>query len=115
MTFIFALIVSLYGFLHFAMCVKKHHSDIYSTWLKAEYVTRREFYCFQLFAWLCMGVSLALSCAEWGLGIGIMAWLLLIAVAATALVAAISYQFNWVALMWRHIGFARYLTPPKVY
>lgn len=108
-----SLIISFYGFLHFAMSVKKHQMDVYKGWLKAEPLTSREYWTFQMIGWFCMVLSYALALREWSVGIGTMAWLMLITVSALAVVALLSYRLSWLQRLWDLVCIGRRLAPPK--
>lgn len=112
-TLLICLLVSAYGFLHFAMSVQKHHMEVYKPLGKIVPLTRQEFRVFQLIGWLCMGLSLWPAISHWGVGIGIMAWLMILAVSATAIAAILSYRMNWVQIAWQWLGIGGKIALPK--
>lgn len=109
-----SFLLSFYGFLHFAMAVKKHHMDVYKGWYKAQPISCREYWSMQGIAWLSMSVSFALAIMVWGVGIGSMAWLMLITVAALLVVALLAYRLNWFKRLWRYTCLGHRLAPPQL-
>lgn len=111
---ILSFLLSFYGFLHFAMAVKKHHMDVYKGWYKAQPISRREYWSMQCIAWLSMSVSFALAILVWGVGIGSMAWLMLITVSALLVVALMTYCLALFQWLWRYTCLGHRLAPPQL-
>lgn len=109
-----SFLLSFYGFLHFAMSVKKHHMDIYKGWYQAKSLSQREYWVMQAIAWLAMTASFYCAVVIWGIGIGSMAWLMLITVSALLVVALFSYRLQWFKWLWRHTCLGHKVAPPEL-
>ncbi|MBM6550955.1 DUF3325 domain-containing protein [Marinomonas ostreistagni] len=107
-----SFLLSFYAFLHFAMSVKKHHLDVYKGWYQAKPLSMREYRTQQLIAWLALLASFYIAVAHWGIGIGSMAWLMLITVSALLVVALLAYRLNWFQWLWRYTSLGLRVAPP---
>ncbi|RUM49064.1 MAG: hypothetical protein DSY85_16455 [Marinomonas sp.] len=102
------LIVSFFSFMHFAVSVQKHHRDLY----KKMAITNKEFRVLQGVAWVTLLGTLIPAIQHWGVGIGIMTWLLLITVSALVVTALVNFAPESFAKLWRLLGGVRFIAPP---
>lgn len=109
-----SFILSFYGFLHFALSVKKHQMDVYKGWIKCKPLTPKEYWTFQMIAWCCMVLSYWLAVTIWGVGIGSMAWLMLITLSALLVVGLLSYRLHWLKILWRWTCIGSKIAPPEM-
>lgn len=105
--------LSFWGFLHFAMSVRKHHMEVYQRWGKVMPLSQREYCVMQGIGWLLMALSYRCAVINWGVGVGTMAWLLLLTVSALLLVGLLSYRLLWLQRLWRIVGLGGWLAPPR--
>ncbi len=102
------LVVSFFSFMHFAVSVQKHHRDLY----KKMTITNKEFRVLQSVAWVTLLYTLIPAIQHWGMGIGIMAWLMLITVSALAVTVLVNFAPESFAKLWRLLGVVRFIAPP---
>lgn len=103
------LIVSFFSFMHFAVSVQKHHRDLY----KKMAITNKEFRVLQGVAWVTLLCTLIPAIQHWGVGIGIMTWLLLITVSALVVTVLVNFAPESFAKLWRLLGVVRFIAPPS--
>ena len=109
MTLIVVFILSFISFMHFSVSSEAHYRKLYGT----KQIPKAEFYLYQSMAWVTLLVSLPFPILTWGVGIGIMAWLLMITLGSLMVVLLVNFLPRLYSTVWTYLGVTRKLVITK--